>query len=286
MDKGTVESAFAAAGLARVAQDANRLTQPSIRIKTRVIGDESEIPLGASKFGGLPDLAPGMQWPEFKGMPMSFIAQIRLSDLRSLEAAKVLPATGLLWFFYDAQQQTFGSDPADKAGWTVIYRDGAPVPAQLHRTEASQALPKGARFKPCSVSFASELTLPERPALEAPGLMWTPDEQKRYEDLYANYPNEADRGATRHRMLGHPDTIQDDMRAQCQLQAHGVSSADDPRAAQLLPAAMDWLLLLQVDTDEDAGMRWANTGMLYYWIRRDALQARRFGDVWLVLQSE
>jgi hypothetical protein len=33
-------------------------------------------------------------------------------------------------------------------------------------------------------------------------------------------------------------------------------------------------------------MRWANNGMLYYWIEQDALSARRFDGTWLVLQSE
>jgi hypothetical protein len=33
-------------------------------------------------------------------------------------------------------------------------------------------------------------------------------------------------------------------------------------------------------------MRWANNGMLYYWIEQANLAARRFDTTWLVLQSE
>jgi len=50
--------------------------------------------------------------------------------------------------------------------------------------------------------------------------------------------------------------------------------------------AIDWLLLLQIDSDEHVGMRWGNTGMLYYWLKRDDLKAQRFDETWLVLQSE
>src|SRR5262245_27455074 len=39
------------------------------------------LPLGASRFGGVPDLPPGAAWPDREGVPMEFIAQIRLADL-------------------------------------------------------------------------------------------------------------------------------------------------------------------------------------------------------------
>ncbi|MFL5691417.1 MAG: DUF1963 domain-containing protein [Ktedonobacteraceae bacterium] len=45
-------------------------------------------------------------------------------------------------------------------------------------------------------------------------------------------------------------------------------------------------MLLQVDSDEQAGMHWANTGMLYYWITSADLQSHAFEHCWLVLQSE
>ena len=76
------------------------------------------------------------------------------------------------------------------------------------------------------------------------------------------------------------------MRLQCQLVSHGITDETDPHAAELAKGAMDWLLLLQIDSDEHAGMRWGNAGMLYYWIKRDDLKAQHFDDTWLVLQSE
>jgi uncharacterized protein YwqG len=48
----------------------------------------------------------------------------------------------------------------------------------------------------------------------------------------------------------------------------------------------DWQLLLQVDSDEHAEMRWATAGMVYYWIKLADLRAGRFDETWLVLQSE
>ena len=285
MDQTSVVNAFAAAGLNRVAREVGRVALASIRISAQAT-DEAHIPVGNSKLGGLPDLPPATTWPALNGAPMSFVAQIRLSDLNHLETAKDLPATGLLSFFYDAQQQTFGDKPSDRGGWAVIYHDGAAMPAQLVRLPVPDALPAEARFQPCTLTFASEWTLPTDPAGESPSLDMTDDEQSKYETLLADYPTPGDHAAIHHRLLGHPNTLQDDMRPQCQLMSNGVSSTSDPRAAALLNDMSKWRLLLQVDSDENAGMRWANNGMLYYWIDRDALAAHRFDATWLVLQSE
>jgi uncharacterized protein YwqG len=76
------------------------------------------------------------------------------------------------------------------------------------------------------------------------------------------------------------------MRLQCQLVSHGVTDENDPRVAELSPRAKNWRLLFQVDSDEHAGMRWGDNGMLYYWIERADLAAHRFDATWLVLQSE
>jgi uncharacterized protein YwqG len=285
VDTKTIEKALTAAGLGRFAHVASQLALPSIRLRA-TLTEESEIPLGASKLGGRPDLPPHAVWPMLNTAPMSFVAQIRLSDLRKSDSARLLPATGLLSFFYDAQQEAYGDKPADRAGWQVLYHDGAPVPAQLERLEMPEGLLEEARFKACLLTPIAELTLPERPTVEAPSLMWNSADQERYETLYARFPSDADHSEIHHRMLGHPNTLQDDMRPQCQLVSQGVTKSDSPQAADLLKGLLNWLLLLQVDSDENAGMRWGNTGMLYFWIEREALAARQFDHVWTILQSE
>ena len=41
--------------------------------------------------------------------------------------------------------------------------------------------------------------------------------------------------------------------------------------------------LLQVDTDEETGMDWEGGGCIYYCIEDEALQAREFGDVRVIV---
>src|SRR5947209_14455363 len=104
MDKASLQAAFVAAGLARVVKDIDRLARQSIRLLATET-DESFINIGASKLGGVPDLPPGAAWPELKGLPQSFIAQMRLEEVRMYDTDKVLPESGMLCVFYHAQQQ-------------------------------------------------------------------------------------------------------------------------------------------------------------------------------------
>ena len=51
------------------------------------------------------------------------------------------------------------------------------------------------------------------------------------------------------------------------------------------PGAVDWELLLQIDTDEEGpGWMWGDVGRLYFWLRSEDLVAQRFENAWLVLQ--
>src|SRR6266496_5628217 len=121
MDKTGVQAAFVAAVLSRLLKDLDSIARPSIRLLTTPV-DESTLAPGTSKIGGVPDLPSGVSWPECHGLPQSFITQIRLADIGPYDAENVLPHTGMLWFFYDAQQQTFGDNPTDKGCWCVLFR--------------------------------------------------------------------------------------------------------------------------------------------------------------------
>ncbi len=81
MDRAAILTAFEQAGISRLLKDIDALAKPSIRLYTTPV-EETGLPVGTSKVGGLPDLPPDLSWPEFKGLPQSFIAQIRLPEVR------------------------------------------------------------------------------------------------------------------------------------------------------------------------------------------------------------
>lgn len=265
----------------------------SIRVQPQAPAET--LPLGTSHLGGLPDLPPAAGWPAWQGRSLSFLAQINLAELAGFPAATPLPPTGLLSFFYDAQEQPWGYDPADRGRAVVLYHEAdaalvpRPLPADLSAAEYTA-------FPAAPLTFAAEMTLPD-PREQDTGIdqdEMTEAQQEAYWRLQHRH------GDGTSRLLGNPDAIQGTMRDQCALVSRGINTgsaklqeasrqavgmSEEEIAGLTLAAADEWLLLLQLDSHEDeAGMMWGDMGRLYFWIPRPALAARDFGQVWQVLQ--
>jgi len=87
-----------------------------------------------------------------------------------------------------------------------------------------------------------------------------------------------------HRLLGYPDTIQDDdIQTASQLGSSGDAAAADPAAR--VAGATDWGLLLQIDSDHATRVTFGDSGRIYLAMRGDDLEAQRWGRAWLTLQS-
>ncbi len=97
-----------------------KITKKMIRIKTEKSDDQS-IKIGESKMGGDPDLPEDFQWPYWNEEPLTLLIQVNLSEMNRFSASKFLPKEGMLYFFYDHNQSTFGFDIDDKGSWKVIY---------------------------------------------------------------------------------------------------------------------------------------------------------------------
>ncbi|HEX3053605.1 MAG TPA: DUF1963 domain-containing protein, partial [Aggregatilineaceae bacterium] len=140
-----LRSGIRAFKLERLEADIMRLARPAIdMIHTRVA--EAVLPLGASKFGGSPDLPPGFQWPH----PLSFMGQFKLSELARHDPAGLLPTQGLLYFFYEASAALWTQDPG---GWKLVYVADEHTP--LVRTPAAGRLLPAHR-----IEYAFGYTLP------------------------------------------------------------------------------------------------------------------------------
>jgi len=272
-----IQDALVTFGLSDQAEILARLAQPSIRLTTRKVMLE-DLPIGASRLGGLPDL-PDTDWPE----NLSFIGQINLQDIRSFEGADALPSSGWLYFFYDVENQPWGFDPQDVGGWKVVYYDGPLFSLSRKPVSSKRNL---APFSACALTFSSEITMPDldTPDMEKLGL--SQEIEFRYIEFLDEYFSS---GETTHRKLGYADQIQGEMQLECQLVSSGIYCGDvsgykDPRRAELEPDAKDWLLLLQVDTDDTLNSMWGDVGRIYYWIRSQDLRNKEFSEAWLVLQ--
>ncbi len=266
------------------ASSIEKLIKPSIRVCSFLSNDE-HLKLGTSKLGGSPDLPPGFKWPVFEDSPLSFLAQLNLLDVKQYDIEGILPTEGMLYFFYNDENQVWGFDPADRGNWLVAYSN---IPyQQLSRTAPPPKLHQNGIFDTGKLSFYPEYIIPGWESLPIQSLDLDREELDKYLVLAEQVNSWND--PNMHRLLGYPQEIQGEMQLECQLVSHGLYMGDadaynDPRVRELKPGAHNWQLLFQLDSEEDLGMFWGDVGRLYFWIPQDALKARDFEQVWLILQ--
>lgn len=115
--------------LADMIQDVRRNVIP---ITGKAVPDE-EIPIGASKSGGYPDLPPEIPYPTLSGFTAEFVnnterhpesamqlaAQINLSETAPYDKDGLLPQSGMLYIFWSGEL-----DLNDAEGWAKYTFDG------------------------------------------------------------------------------------------------------------------------------------------------------------------
>ena len=267
-------------GLGRLVERLRERVRPALRVTTRPAS--SELALGQSRIGGTPDLPADIAWPEHASLPMMFLAQLDLGEIRRSSPDSLLPATGHLWFFYSLAQP-WGFDPKDAGASRVLYR---PDGASLTRSEPPGGLPEGARFPACAVSFEAYDDVPDIEDADADG-SFDDDETDRYIEIRSYLASGGEDAS--HKLFGFADTIQSSMELECQLVTNGIYCGDSsgyegPQAKALEAGQSEWRLLLQLDSDEHAEMMWGDAGRLYFWIRETDLRTQRFDASWLILQ--
>jgi uncharacterized protein YwqG len=255
----------------------NTLKQPAIAL--RKSGVET-----FSRMGGLPALPADMAWPEWKGEPLAFLCQLDLHEIPQDCARNGLPASGVLYFFYNQEQQTWGFDPKDKGSWQVAY--SARPSQECVERPAPAGLSSDYVYPEKYLMFAALETLPDWQDARIDALKLNDTQADEYIDMCSA----VFQGEPAHHLFGYPNPVQgNDMELECQLVSNGLYCGDasgyhDPRAKQLENGRSDWLLLLQLDSDDAAGMMWGDCGMLYFWIRQSDLAAARFDNSWMILQ--
>lgn len=276
--KETMKSLFDNSKLGKYWNDFEPLLRSEIRIFTESKSD-SEIRIGQSKFGGLPDLPKNVDWfKEDNGKSLSFIAQINCSEFKDLEQYIKLPDNGIIYFFYSAEQEAWGFDIKDKDKFKVYYSTSTD---NLVRKEAPSDLEKYSIYKSCILNYKNSVSLPS----------WESDlVRNRLNDRELDNYIEITSNEKMNKMFGYADNVQGEMELECQLVTNGLYCGDttgynDPRRPELEKGIGDWNLLLQIDSEEDkTGMMWGDAGRLYFWIKEQDLKNLDFDKSWFVLQ--
>jgi uncharacterized protein YwqG len=65
------------------------------------LANDEDLTLGVTKIGGQPDVLSDTRWPEWRGAPLFFLAQIRLVDIAKYDLDGELPRAGMISYFFD-----------------------------------------------------------------------------------------------------------------------------------------------------------------------------------------
>jgi uncharacterized protein YwqG len=235
-----------------------RLARPAIGLWPQ--RPRPDLPVGASRLGGMPYAPPGWSWPIYETEPMLFLGHLNCADLQGLPGAETLPSAGLLAFFGDHDAVTgcdfaFGSRAAVHY-WTDIDRLAPAVPP----IEIECVFPL------CELAFRPLIDLPHQFSRAVEEILTDSEESSRYFEI-------------RHAAINHG--IPDDLRGYCgfsklfgwpsliQRDLDCIGDPADPNGFRLL---------LELDeysngTDSEG---WGPGGSLYFLIGDADLRARRF----------
>lgn len=220
-----------------------------------------------SALGGSPFLSPGQPWPLREGRPLDFLAQIDLAQLPS--AIRLPNLSGNLAFFYDSEDQPWGSDPEDLGSAAIIFTltgSGKIV------TKPGTVPPSPLRM-PVGFVQSRELCITEA------------QEEKFYEYFRSLSPAEQDALSDTHdrfheslsgynRILSPPNRIQGDMDSDLKIANTAYGLLDET----------EWTMVLQLDSINGLGWSWGDAGCLYFHLPSDDLAEGRFDRAWVVLQ--
>jgi uncharacterized protein (TIGR02996 family) len=231
--------------LAPLTDDVLKIARPAIEYTTKEAPEKS-IPVGASKFGGRPDLPPGTKWPEHEGEPLAFLGQFNLAELQASPVARDLPSAGLLSAF--ALYRGDGDDWFPDGAWRLLHTADV---SKVARTALPEELEEEAQFPACRVEFAEALALPPDRAKEAEGLGL--EDAHPADNVYCELYYSLCRGD---HLLGYPFPIQGN-----EFRGKGERH------------------LLSICGNEDTGWEFGDGGALYFIIGTKALAAGKFGGV-------
>lgn len=226
-----------------------------------------------------------------KERPLSFLAQFNCADFAKYDTEHLLPDHGLLSFFYELDSMCWGFDPKDRGCARVYWFEdisalsAAEFPADMEEDFIMPMVKIVLSQKPSYPSWQDFTeAFPDDDDDEAFNTAWEELTGEDEDDL-----------PDRSQLLGWADVIQNSMFEECDIASKGYYLGN-PEGWRKIPkdirqeaeqTAKDrWMLLLQLDTVEcdDFELMFGDCGHIYFYITKEDLKARRFDNIWLILQ--
>ena len=221
------------------------------------------LPAGCSKYGGRPDVADDFQWPhDNSGRPLSLLLQIDCADLAFLDREGLLPSSGQLYFFYELSKM---KRDGNKNNVRVIYNDKPS--SQLHPLDYPVNLGKEYQLQECRLQFSQRTSFP---GLKEVGHLTHKPFKTKYN---FEFEEASDRLAEEYwtgsegigNMLGYAFLIQKPI----------VKDLSNHVLLLQLESSAYW----QEDDKTPHDLVLGDDGIIYFYIKREDLRARRFDSI-------
>lgn len=224
---------------------------------TPTMMDEGKIKIGTSKIGGRPDVPANFKWPYWNKHPMSFLAQINLKEFPMASVHSGYPTSGILYFFYVYDPELWydnKSYDADKSNNNVVFYTAET--SKLVRMVPPKALQESQIFKSSLIERKMELTIPDGDYLLFNNLIKNKEDLEKYNlEFRPKFMETYNRGIG-FRFLGHMTPLQ-----------YGGHPSDE-------------ILLFQADSDNELGMDWDLSGLLYFFMKEADFEKLFFDNVY------
>ncbi|WP_435171906.1 YwqG family protein [Paenibacillus glycanilyticus] len=244
------------AGLGSYWDTIKQQIRPGFYMVPKIV-DEEQIGIGTSKIGGHPDVPASFIWPSWKGHPMSFLAQINLEEFPMASVNPEYPVSGILYFFYVYDYELWYDNPKfdsqKKKNNLVFYTADT---SQLIRMNPPDALTDEQVFKSGIIEKKLELTIPDGDYLQQNKILKKKDVLDKYSLIFKSKFQETYDVGIGYRFLGHMTALQ-----------YGGYPKKD-------------ILLFQADSNQDVGMEWDLSGLLYFFINEDDFKKLSFKNVY------
>ncbi|MBL4650088.1 MAG: DUF1963 domain-containing protein [Aureispira sp.] len=246
----------------------------------------NEVPeIGSSKFGGYPDFSRDLDWPiDKKGIPYLFLAQINLSEIQSYDLTYPIPQKGILYFFAEVKYPY---------AFDVLYSDGSkplkqrrPLPKEAENISFWSLLLKQKNYFKTypigTISFEQTYTIPYYSSLyysqlELEGRLGNiegmiADEQVYFENLFGEQ-------VVNHHLFGDYQVVQNE-RIESNLEGYKLNFKRlNKKDLPAIKASMDWILFLQLDTDNALEFYFGDAGKTYFFIKKQDLLKGDFSKI-------
>ncbi len=295
--KAPIEESISKARLSAHEDQLLALRSPAVILRSKKLGkrgwsgpDLRHAPkLGASRFGGWPDLPEGSEWPRSDDRPMAFLAQVNLAEAHAAQPDLRLPKEGLLSYFLGCTGEVYTPEnderecymadilqdrpAAAEPGWAVIY---SPASGRLARfVNDDSPLPQ--LFNPALMRFqAGGKALPDEHSAAMAMLDLSPAARADYFEMIGQLQS----SNAGHQLLGYPTLIQYTP-PELYCEANGFDFPAAPETDEFREferRASEWVMLLQLFSDQNVDYLWGDAGNLYFYIRRSALEQFDFSD--------